>query len=72
MSEKRFPVLKSPGDIKSVPWDLVEPHREQAMKNHQQTLERLAERGGLAWCELFAVMNGMSWFDLKSTPTSNR
>lgn len=43
---------------RSVPWDLVEPGRDQAMRNHDQTLERLAERGGLAPCELRCALEG--------------
>lgn len=70
MTEKRFPVLGSPdGQPKSVPWHLVEPHRKQAEKNHSQTLERLAERGGLSWAELFAAMAGVSPFAIFGTFT---
>jgi len=54
---ERFPILNSPkGQPSSVPWEIVEPHRKRAEKNHYQTLERLAERGGLSWAELVAVM----------------
>lgn len=60
MSRSTFPVLGG-GDIKSVPWDLVEPHRKRAMENHYQTLERLAERGGLGPAELFAVVEDRPW-----------
>lgn len=31
----------------AVPWSAVEPHRGQAFRNHGQTLEQLAGRGGL-------------------------
>lgn len=51
---KTFPILNSGGQ--SVPWKAVEPHSEQAMKNHSQTLGRLAERGGLSWKELYYVL----------------
>lgn len=44
-----------------VPWSYIEGHKEQAMKNHQQTLERLNERGGLDPVEIYAVMNNMTW-----------
>ncbi len=57
MEEKRFPILQSPDRLpQSVPWSIVEPHRRQAERNHSQTLERLAERGGLSWAELIAVI----------------
>lgn len=44
--------------LKSVPWGLVEPHREQAFKNHRQTLERLNSRGGLGIEELYTLLEG--------------
>lgn len=40
-----------------VPWSFVEPHRERALANHSQTLERLNERGGLAPEELWCLVN---------------
>jgi hypothetical protein len=58
---KLFPILNAKGLIRYIPWELVEPHRAQAHKNHGQTLEGLAKRGGLDWAELFAVMNGLDW-----------
>ncbi len=33
----------------------------QALKNHNQTLERLAERGGLSLCEAAAIAEKRSW-----------
>jgi hypothetical protein len=67
MANELFPVLNQqncrPSERKtmprSVPWSLVEPWREQAYANHEQTLERLAERGGLAPEELYAVAHGL-------------
>src|SRR4051812_25224015 len=41
----------------SVPWDFAETFRKQAERNHGQTLERLAERGGLAPEEMWAAAN---------------
>lgn len=40
----------------AIAWTLVAPHRAQAQINHGQTLELLAECGGLAPCELLAVL----------------
>lgn len=63
-AERRFPVLaygRGPGAIASVPWSLVEPHRDWARLNHGQTLERLAERGGLCPVELWMVIHGHAW-----------
>lgn len=58
---KNFPILFSPSDKRHknefIPWEIIETHREQAIKNHGQTLERLAERGGLSYRELYAVLN---------------
>lgn len=31
-------------------------HRDRAIQNHGQTLERLRERGGLGWTELYCVV----------------
>lgn len=62
-NERRFPVICGQSGLphkvrerwpRSVPWSFAETFREQAESNHDQTLERLAERGGLApeemWC----------------------
>lgn len=63
---RRFPIHSQDrrlieGCPKSIPWSAIEPHREQAMKNHSQTLERLAERGGLGLDELYAVMHSLTY-----------
>lgn len=50
---KWFPIL---GGYGTIPFGVIEPHREQAMKNHGQTLERLAERGGLDYDEMLSVL----------------
>jgi hypothetical protein len=42
--------------LKSVPMEFLEPHRQQAERNHYQTLERLNERGGLTAREMLAVI----------------
>jgi hypothetical protein len=42
-----------------VSFDLVKRHEKQAMANHSQTVERLAERGGLSWLELLLVLTDM-------------
>ena len=62
--DRRFPVLlsdrerwKHPRCPDSVPWAIVAPHAAQALKNHYQTLERLAERGGLSTTELMSVLH---------------
>jgi hypothetical protein len=40
----------------AVPFALVQEHEQQARNNHWQTVQRLSERGGLAPCELLAVL----------------
>lgn len=66
--ERRFPVLHGTrrerdalerlGCPRSVPWAFVAPHEAQARANHDQTLERLAQRGGLSPSELVAIVRG--------------
>jgi hypothetical protein len=72
VSARRFPVLRShlrglecPA---SVPWALVEPHAARARLNHDQSLERLAERGGLSPAELWCVVNDRHWRESPSEP----
>lgn len=43
-----------------VSFDLVKRHERQALANHYQTVDRLAERGGLSWFELLMVMTDSS------------
>lgn len=45
----------------SVPWALLAPHEKQAWLSHNQSLSRLAERGGLAPCEMVAVIEDRKW-----------
>ena len=45
----------------SVPWDFLAPHERQAVANHDQTLQRLAERGGLGSTEMLCVLDGLPW-----------
>ena len=50
-----FPILNSGGARFDL--QLVQCHGGQAQKNHHQSVSRLAERGGLSWCELHAVLH---------------
>lgn len=61
MSKDTFPVLQS---NENVPWAFVAPHERQAQLNHGQSLKRLAERGGLSWCELLFVIEDRDWNDM--------
>jgi len=58
-----FPVMRGP----SVPWSVMAPHESMANVNHGQTLERLAERGGLSPGEAWAVVSGTK-LDGRETP----
>lgn len=60
MTERLFPIMRGP----AIPWSVIAPCEAQARKNHGQSLERLAERGGLAPCEAIAVLTGTSWGDI--------
>lgn len=70
-----FPVLLDYNERKAhpewpreVPWDFVAPHEQQAKDNHSQTLQRLAERGGLGLDEMLAVVTGRRWRDVEKDP----
>lgn len=75
MNERMFPILRTyeerkrrPADaIRAVPWALVAPYEEQARLNHSQTLERLAQRGGLGPEELYATVHGLKLRDMPTT-----
>lgn len=69
---KTFPILKSCVDRCReqgfhsplvVPYELVERHEKQARVNHGQSVERLAQRGGLSWLELLLVITDHEWGD---------
>lgn len=67
MKSRQFPIMdeeeKRPNIRVTwyVPWGLLAPHEQQALKNHGQTLERLAERGGLGPIEALAIIQGRRW-----------
>lgn len=58
--EALFPIMDS-DHIKAVPWAMMQPHERQAQHNHSQTLERLAQRGGLCPSEAVDVLTGQGW-----------
>ena len=65
--EPGMPFLASSfrGDTEGVPppypWRLLVPHEPQAERNHNQSLQRLRERGGLSASEMLAVMEDRPW-----------
>lgn len=68
-----FPIIKGKdvnGDDdrfvpRRIPWAVLAPYEEQAERNHDQTLKRLAERGGLDVSETAAVILGLRWKELQ-------
>lgn len=57
-TERRFPIMGGP----SIPWSVIAPWDDQARRNHgSQSLERLAQRGGLGPSEAVAVLLGQRW-----------
>lgn len=53
-----MPIL---GTGQNVPFAKLVPFERQALTNHGQTLERIAQRGGLAWNELLDILEGVRW-----------
>ena len=68
----KFPILGSePKEY--IPLDIVKLHEKQAIRNHSQTLKRLAERGGLGWIEVLCVLEDREYdFHTKLTEMSAR
>lgn len=58
-ARRTFPILGSNGA--RIDYQLVVDHGGQAKENHYQTVDRLAERGGLSWCELHAVLTNRKY-----------
>ena len=59
-----FPIMachELPGSPGAIPWRWLAPMEVWAQKNHHQSLQRLAERGGLSACEAMAVLEGREW-----------
>ena len=54
---KYFARLKELACPHSVPWDFIAEHADGCQRNHGQTPERLAERGGLSPAEIVAVVD---------------
>jgi hypothetical protein len=57
--DNKFPVLGKTGNCKFVKWDKL--NEKQAQTNHSQSLARLAERGGLAWEEIYCNYYSLRW-----------
>jgi hypothetical protein len=66
--EKQFPIQNGPP--KSIPWEMIAPHEKQAFSNHNQSLKRLAERGGLSPTEAMLVLENRNLFPWIPDPAS--
>lgn len=63
--QNAFPIMESLGSPPVyIPYNIIAPHEAQAIKNHGQTLQRLAERGGLDWTEALAILNDKTWGEM--------
>ena len=49
-----------------LPWDLIEDCERQAEKNHSQSLDKLASRGGLHPVEAYCIMRGLGYRYIRS------
>ncbi|KKK96050.1 hypothetical protein LCGC14_2666650, partial [marine sediment metagenome] len=64
MSRERYPIQGGP----SVPWEFMVPHEAQHKLNHGgQTLERMAQRGGLGATEAWCCVNGLKLWPTHDT-----
>lgn len=71
--ERMFPVHRDDdGIFRQVPWRLLAPHYEWAERNHQQTLQRLAERGGLSLCEMVAIIEHTKYLAMPAEVAQRR
>jgi len=61
VAERQFPILGAKDAPRSIPWRVLAPHEKQAQRNHSQSLESLARRGGLCWSEAYGVLKGIGW-----------
>jgi hypothetical protein len=62
MSRETMPIMSSKY-LKSMPMAMLS--EKQAMKNHGQSLKRLAERGGICPSEALSIMDGLHWGAVK-------
>lgn len=51
--------------VVGIPWFVIEKHEVRAMTNHNQSLERLNERGGVSIVEAYCILNNVSLFSTK-------
>lgn len=64
MTRTIMPIL-SATLLSEIPFAMIAPHEKQARANHGQSLDRLAERGGLSADEAIAILHDRSWGSVK-------
>ena len=64
---RMFPIM----DGEPIPWVVIEPCERQAKINHGQSLQRLAQRGGLGCDEALCILTGQS-FRMSCDPDAER
>lgn len=69
--EKPYPVLGG-RQKEYIPFGVLAPHEEQALINHGQSLERLAERGGLGWSEMLAILEDRKFKNIEESLAKKR
>jgi hypothetical protein len=57
---ERMPIMRSVL-IDHIPMAMLAPHEGRAMESHGQSLDRLAERGGLSVKEAIALLEDRRW-----------
>jgi hypothetical protein len=61
-----------PAIVLNIPWELIAPHEAQAIRNHGQSLETLARRGGLMADEAIAVIEHRAWSQMPRAESNRR
>lgn len=51
---KKYPIL---GTSEYIPFEMMLEHEEQCHANHNQSVQRLAERGGTDYLETYYILN---------------
>ena len=77
MSDTTFPIMtrwndKRPERLLCIPLKMIEAHVNQCFRNHNQSVERLAFRGGLDAAEAVAVLEDRAWVMMSDAAAESR
>jgi uncharacterized protein (DUF1501 family) len=61
LSERRALAASGVDVLMAIPWEMIAKHEAQAQRNHGQSLDVLASRGGLSAREAVAVLEDRPW-----------